>query len=130
MKTALTAGRGQRQLDTTELAAVSWDYRSRSGRELRAASSIDSAAAAMLIAIDDPGPYAWQTSEQGARMLANQRAALDACAKRFIAGGTVRSAAPGTRLELSDHAEHEFDAPERRPRSGDLGHPCGPQQPL
>lgn len=100
---------GQRRLDASENAAVSWDYRSLSPRPQSAASRIDNGAVPHLVAYDSPGPYAWETREQGERLLGNQREALDARLKHFRGAGTVRSAAPGSRFELAGHADHDGD---------------------
>lgn len=103
---------GQRRLDTTVLAANSWDYRSLSTREQRADTLIDNGSSPRLVAVDDPGQYAWQDLSHGERMLRAQREALDARNKRFMGEGTVRTAAPGSHFILADHAEHDLDPPE------------------
>ena len=105
---------GLRQLETTELSAASWDYRSCSARPQSATSRIDSGKAVPLIAYDDPGQYAWQNAAHGERMLGNQRQALDARAKQFHASGTVRTDAPATCFTLAAHAEHDLDTPAAR----------------
>ncbi|MCB4359498.1 type VI secretion system Vgr family protein [Quatrionicoccus australiensis] len=109
---------GLRQLDTTELNAVSWDYRSLSARPQSAVSRIENAPKDgkphRLIAYDDPGQYAWQNAAHGERMLGNQRQALDARAKQYHAGSTVRTAAPGTCFSLAEHAEHDRDGADAR----------------
>ncbi|MBT0964228.1 type VI secretion system Vgr family protein, partial [Denitromonas iodatirespirans] len=103
---------GLRRLDSTVLAAASWDYRSLATRDQRADSTIDNGHRLPLEAIDDPGQYAWQDLAHGERMLRAQREALDARSKQFFGQGTVRTAAPGTCFTLTGHAEHDLDPPE------------------
>lgn len=103
---------GQRRLDTTVLSANSWDYRSLSTRAQRTDTTIDNGLGPHLVAVDDPGQYAWQDHGHGERMLRIQREALDARNKRFMGEGTVRTAAPGSGFILADHAEHDLDPPE------------------
>lgn len=105
---------GLRQLDSTSLAAGSWDYRALSTRDQRADSPIDNGHSPRLEAIDDPGQYAWPSREHGERMLRAQREALDARSKQFFGQGTVRTAAPGTCFTLIGHAEHDLDPPDAR----------------
>lgn len=103
---------GLRRLESTAIAAGSWDYRSLATRDQRADSSIDNGHRLSLEAIDDPGQYAWQDLAHGERMLRAQREALDARSKQFFGQGTVRTAAPGTCFSLTGHAEHDLDPPE------------------
>lgn len=103
---------GQRRIDTGELNATSWDYRSRSTRPQSAASK-KSAAGLRTVAWHDPGQYAWQNSAQGERMLTNQRQAIDARRTQYRGEGTVRTGAPGTTFTLADHPQHDRQAAEQ-----------------
>ncbi len=105
---------GVRRLDTTESNASSWDYRSRASRPQGISSAIDNGSATRTVAWHDPGQYAWQSSTHGERMHNNQRQAIDARMKQYQGEGTLRTAAPGTTFTLSEHPEHDIDAPEQR----------------
>ncbi|MCK9987493.1 MAG: type VI secretion system secreted protein VgrG [Azoarcus sp.] len=103
------------RIDTTATRAASWDYRSLATRPQTADSAINPATGVATVAIDDPGPYAWQTAADGERMIRRQREAIDARMRQMLGEGTVRGAAPGTTFELHDHARHVgTDADQRR----------------
>lgn len=104
---------GQRRIDTGELNATSWDYRSRSTRPQSTASK-ESGASLRTVAWHDPGQYAWQNSAHGERMLTNQRQAIDARRTQFRGEGTVRTGAPGTTFTLAEHPQHDRQAAEQR----------------
>ncbi|MFN4325966.1 MAG: type VI secretion system Vgr family protein [Azonexus sp.] len=105
---------GLRQIDTTNSHASSWDYRSLSSRPQSAVSAIANGQLPSTAAWHDPGQYAWPNSTHGARMLGNQRQAIDARLKQYHGQGTVRTAAPGTTFRLADHPEHDRDTAEDR----------------
>lgn len=96
----------ERQLATGRLAAASWDYRSRGSRPQAERSRVAAAGLAeTLVEFDDPGQYAWESPEQGARLLACRQQARDARMLQFEAEGTIRTAAPATRFVLRDHVD-------------------------
>ncbi|WP_246265475.1 type VI secretion system Vgr family protein [Aromatoleum diolicum] len=103
-----------RQLDTGNMQASSWDYRSLGMRPQATASAIENGAGPSTVSWDDPGPYAWPTAAHGERMILRHRQAIDARMKQFVGEGTVRSVAPGTIFTLADHAEHDRDAIDQR----------------
>ncbi|UCV06333.1 type VI secretion system Vgr family protein [Dechloromonas denitrificans] len=105
---------GLRQIDTAEINASSWDYRSLSPRPQSAGSAIANGTVPRTVAWHDPGQYAWQNSAHGERMQGNQRQAIDARLKQYQGEGTVRTGAPGTTFSLAEHPEHDLDAPEQR----------------
>lgn len=103
---------GRRQIDTAEINASSWDYRSHSTRPQSASSSLATGAMPNTVAWHDPGQYAWPSAADGERRLTRQRQAIDARMKQYDGEGTVRTAAPGTTFTLADHPEHERDTAE------------------
>jgi uncharacterized protein involved in type VI secretion and phage assembly len=105
---------GQRQIDTAEINAGSWDYRSLSPRPQSAGSAIANGTAPRTVAWHDPGQYAWQNSAHGERMQGNQRQAIDARMKQYQGEGTVRTSALGTTFSLAEHPEHDLDPVEQR----------------
>ncbi|WP_428828240.1 type VI secretion system Vgr family protein [Azonexus sp. IMCC34842] len=105
---------GLRQIDTAEINASSWDYRSLSPRPQSAGSAIANGAVPRTVAWHDPGQYAWQNSAHGERMQGNQRQGIDARLKQYQGEGTVRSGAPGTTFSLAEHPEHDLDPVEQR----------------
>ncbi|MBI2278006.1 MAG: type VI secretion system tip protein VgrG [Dechloromonas sp.] len=105
---------GQRRLDTGEVNATSWDYRSRSTRPQSAGSAALSGAIPPTVAWHDPGQYAWPNSAHGERMLTNQHQAIDARCMQYRGEGTVRTAAPGTTFSLAEHPQHDRETAEQR----------------
>ncbi len=90
---------------TSGLEVASWDYRSLSSLPQSTRALDHDPAVGELLEFDDPGQYAWETAEQGARLLACRQEALDARRRQFEAEGTIRSAAPATRFVLQGHAD-------------------------
>jgi type VI secretion system secreted protein VgrG len=84
--------------DAIELA--SWDYRSRSVREVASSTGGD----AGLTSRDYPGAYAYPTRKDGLRIADRQLEAIQARKQVHIGAGTVRTLAPGTTFTLHDHA--------------------------
>ena len=56
---------------------------------------------------DNPGAYAYEDSQQGARLALRQMQAIDALRAQVQASGTLRVSAPGTTFTLTDHAQHD-----------------------
>jgi type VI secretion system secreted protein VgrG len=109
---SLTRWRTQAAVHTARLEQASQDYRSNGGAvALRAQSQSglqvpDSLSALTLT--DVPGLYAYEDSAQGERLALRQMQALDARRHQARAAGTLRSAAPATRITLAEHPLHKF----------------------
>lgn len=95
--------RMQTVLQTNAIELGSWDYRSRSLREV--SSSADGSAT--LTSRDHSGAYAYPTRKQGERIVEQQLQALGASQHTFIGAGTVRTLAPATTFTLLEHASFD-----------------------
>ncbi|GGY82470.1 type VI secretion system Vgr family protein [Pseudoduganella plicata] len=100
---SLDRWRMQAVLQTNAVELASWDYRSRSLREVASAAS----GSTTLTSRDHPGAYAYQTRKQGERIAERQLQALQARQKTFIGAGTVRTFAPGTTFTLLEHGSYD-----------------------
>ncbi|VXB40283.1 type VI secretion system Vgr family protein [Massilia sp. 9I] len=97
--------RTESRLLTNAIELGSWDYRTVRQRQVAAGGA---GADGMLTSRDTPGQYAWETREQGERLVENQIQACEAARHVHVAAGTVRTFAPGTSFTLNGHAR--FDA--------------------
>ena len=102
---SLTQWHSLRRVAPTALHTASWDYRMVDSQRasLEADAAHDQPMA--LNHMDQPGAYAYETAEQVARRAEVQLQALSNQRKQFAGRGTVRTIAPGTTFELSDHDE-------------------------
>ncbi|OON62797.1 type VI secretion protein [Massilia sp. KIM] len=91
------------RLQTNAIELASWDYRSRSLREV----SSGTGEAISLASRDMPGVYAYGTREQGLRIADRQLQALQAGREIHVGAGTVRSFRPGTSFTLHDHSRFD-----------------------
>ena len=93
---------GLRQIDTAEINASSWDYRSLSPRPQSesADSAIANGAVLRTVAWHDHGQYAWQSSAYGESVQGNLCQAIDARLKQCQGEGIVRTGALGTTFRL------------------------------
>ena len=94
------------RLQTNGVEISSWDYRTLGERPVSMASTDGSGLA--LTARDVCGAYGYQSQQHGERLANHQMQALEASRQVQIAGGTVRTLAPGTRFKLLDH--HDVDS--------------------
>lgn len=101
---------------TGERNSASWDYRSLSNRPQHTHTVHEAPLSIWppLPSQEAPGQYAWQTREQGERMTRNQHEAIDARARPFAAGGTLRTATAGRCFTLCEHYRHQHETPEER----------------
>ena len=106
--------RTESRLLTNAIALESWDYRTVRQRQVSAAGH--AGPADPLISRDTPGLYAWETREQGERLVENQIQACEAAHQVHVAAGTVRTFTPGTRFTLHGHARFD-EAPDDDARS-------------
>ncbi|QYF95957.1 type VI secretion system tip protein VgrG [Massilia sp. PAMC28688] len=91
----------RQQADSVEV--LSWDYRRNSAR-----SAAATAGQAGLPAVREAlGPYAFETADQGQRLVDNLVQSLGARRKVHVGAGTVRTLAPGTTFALHGHAVHD-----------------------
>ena len=97
--------RSRHALHTSAVEMVSWDYRTRSTRQVSAASV--QPGGVTLASRDAPGPYAYADRSQGQRIAGNQLQAIDTERDMFTGAGTVRTLAPGTTFALDGHALHD-----------------------
>ena len=104
----------QCSLQTSLLMRSSWDYRSVDTRPLQASALHLGSGVAPLAWLDDSGPYAWATREQGERMLANAAQALAARAHSWQGESTVRTLAPASTFVLDGHPAHEAESEGQR----------------
>jgi len=96
--------RTESRLQTNAIEMGSWDYRSLRQRRV----SVSGSHGELLGSRDVPGQYAWETREQGERLVENQLQACEAARQVHVAAGTVRTFMPGTRFTLHGYAR--FDA--------------------
>lgn len=89
-------------------AMSSWDYRSNSTRPVSATSG-DSGNFPPLTSRDAPGTYAYQTREQGRRIVDNQLQALQVSKEIHTGAGTVRTFAAGTTFTLRGQPQLDRD---------------------
>ena len=94
-----------RRVAPTALHTASWDYRTVDSQRASAQADAAHDQPMVLNYIDQPGAYAFETAEQVARLAEVQLQALSNQRKQFTGKGTVRTIAPGTTFELSDHDE-------------------------
>ncbi|WP_036248607.1 type VI secretion system Vgr family protein [Massilia sp. BSC265] len=97
--------RTESRLLTNGIELGSWDYRT--VRQRRVSTSGQAAQGELLVSRDAPGVYAWETREQGERLVENQIQACEAARQIHIAAGTVRTFTPGTRFTLHGHARFD-----------------------
>ena len=89
--------RSERRWQPSGVALHSWDYRTLRRRPAQARSMEDNASdASERMLRDNPGQYAWGTSEQAQRMADAWMQSIDAASKTFTGAGTVRTLAPAT----------------------------------
>jgi type VI secretion system secreted protein VgrG len=110
---SLTRWRRVTAVHTARLEQASQDYRTNGSAggavALRAQSqSAQGAPDALgqLTLTDVPGLYAYEDSAQGQRLAERQMQALDARRHQARAAGTLRQAAPATRITLAEHPLH------------------------
>jgi type VI secretion system secreted protein VgrG len=92
--------RTELRCETNAIELSSWDYRSRSRRDVSRSADESSS----LVSRDAPGEYAYSTRQQGLRIAENQLQALQARKEVHTGAGTVRTFAPGTRFTLHGHS--------------------------
>ena len=108
---SITAFSGLRQLQTNSLGWQSWDYKSVDARpQALQSNALNSARAINMHWSDDPGLYAWETNDQGARLLQNAMQALEARNKIFAGQSSVRTLAPATTFSLQGHYALDNDS--------------------
>jgi type VI secretion system VgrG family protein len=95
--------RTELRMQTNAIELASWDYRSRTPREV----SSSAAGQDTLTSRDVPGAYAYPTREQGQRIADNQLQAHQARKEVHVGAGTVRTFAAGTRFTLHDHSKYD-----------------------
>jgi type VI secretion system secreted protein VgrG len=109
---SLTRWRTQAAVHTARLEQASQDYRGNGGAvALRAQSQTALGAPEAMSALaltDVPGLYAYEDASQGQRLALRQMQALDAQRQQARAAGTLRSAAPATRITLAEHPLHQL----------------------
>jgi type VI secretion system secreted protein VgrG len=93
------------RVKTNAIEMGSWDYRTVRQRQVGAAGV--NGDLPQLTSRDAPGVYAWQGREQGQRIATNQIEAIEASSHIHVAGGTVRTFAPGTTFTLHGHASFD-----------------------
>ena len=112
---SLQVWHGQRQMQTNALQWHSWDYRQVDRRPQQLDSHHNNSERRIaLTQWDDPGVYAWETTEQAERLQNNALQALEVRNKVFHGQSTVRLLMPGTRFSLTGHAEHDLDEEQDR----------------
>ncbi len=109
---SLDRWRSELRMQTNAVELASWDYRSRTLREVGSAGSMGSGGD-VLASRDMPGAYAYATRAQGQRIADNQLQALEARRETFVGAGTVRTFAPGTTFTLHAHAQYDGGADAR-----------------
>ena len=100
---SLDRWRTEFRLQTNAVELASWDYRSRSMREV---SSI-APERTQLTSRDIPGIYAYPTREQGQRIADNGLQAIEARKEVHVGAGTVRTFAAGTTFSLHEHSGYD-----------------------
>jgi type VI secretion system secreted protein VgrG len=109
---SLTRWRTQAAVHTARIEQASQDYRSNGAAvALRAQSQTALNAPAhtsQLTLTDIPGLYAYEDAAQGQRLALRQMQALDAQRQQARAAGTLRQAAPATRITLAEHPLHQL----------------------
>lgn len=109
---SLTRWRTQAAVHTAHIEQASQDYRSNGGAVALRAQSQSALNApdslGDLTLTDIPGLYAYEDSAQGQRLALRQMQALDAQRHQARAAGTLRQAAPATRITLAEHPLHQF----------------------
>jgi type VI secretion system secreted protein VgrG len=102
---------GARRLATNGIEMASWDYRSVQPRPVGTQSEQKNSSETYdLTAVDHPGVYAYQDSDEGGRYARQHLEALEARNKLYRIAGTLRTAAPGTTVIVSGHSEFTGDA--------------------
>jgi type VI secretion system secreted protein VgrG len=97
--------RTELRLRTNAVELTSWDYRSRSTRDVSSAAQEE----VSLTRRDVPGVYAYQSRAQGERMAENQLQALQAKKEVHVGAGTVRTLSAGTRFRLQGHSRYNSE---------------------
>ncbi len=95
--------RSELRLQANAIELGSWDYRSRTMREV----SVDAGDSVRLVSRDHPGAYAYPSREQGDRIAECQLQALEASKQVFVGAGTVRTLAAGTTFTLHGHSQYD-----------------------
>jgi type VI secretion system secreted protein VgrG len=91
------------RMQTNAVELASWDYRSRSMREV----SSTALGLEQLSSRDVPGVYAYSTREQGQRSADNLLQAYEARKEMHVGAGTVRTLAAGTSFTLHGHSSYD-----------------------
>lgn len=90
-----------------DVVLSSWDYRTRSMREVTAAAANQPV---RTTAADVPGQYSYPTRAYGQRLADIQAQALAATQTRYDGEGVYRQQAPGLRFALTGHPVADYDA--------------------
>ena len=99
------------RLATHQITTTSWDYRAKKMVTMEVIDSSPSAMSAqqqlntILALKDNPGQYAYSNIEQAERTANIALDSIRTMRHQFIAQGTVRTAAPGTRFTLMDYLD-------------------------
>ncbi|MFG6447109.1 type VI secretion system Vgr family protein [Roseateles sp. BYS180W] len=102
---SLTRWRRRAAVAPARVDLASADYRARSLRPVSQATQ--QAALPELAVVDVPGQYAYPDPAQGQRLALRQVQALEAWAEQVQAQGTLRQAAAGAVLTLTEHPVHD-----------------------
>jgi type VI secretion system secreted protein VgrG len=100
---SLDRWRTEFRLRTNAVELASWDYRSRSMREVSSAGLGQE----QLSSRDVPGAYAYPTREQGQRIADKLLQAHEVRKEVHVGAGTVRTFAAGTTFTLHDHSRYD-----------------------
>jgi type VI secretion system secreted protein VgrG len=113
------------QLQATQFALASPDYRRVALREVQQTGQLGNTGAPEVLSglgiFDMPGAYAYETEDQGQRLLTRQAEAVDALRISISAEGGWRAARAGTHCMVQDN-------PRMHPRQGRGGDPARPAQ--
>lgn len=95
-----------RQIQTNAVELASWDYKTLNKREQAIADQAD----LPLTQSDVPGVYAYSDPADGARYAKVQLEALAARQQYYHGRGSVRSLAPGSSFQLTDHPDSAYQS--------------------
>jgi type VI secretion system secreted protein VgrG len=104
---SITQWHGHRRVGVSTLHTASFDYRVVSNHGASAQADAGHDQPFELVHADQPGAYAYENAAQAERRATVQLQAHEAARKRFEGRATVRTLAPATTFELSEHAEHD-----------------------
>jgi len=112
----ITQWRGERQLISTTLKTVTFDYKAPHYAKdpVKLISPGHGNIPAQLEVFEYTGAYTYGLDEQGNRQARNTVEGWESKAKRFFASSGVRHLAVGYCFDFKGHADHEYDPPEQR----------------